>query len=88
MWKLASPDDADALHGQHRRADGQRDRRPTEMPEAILSEIPFVTNNAHELSFAAEETAMMAKTVARRTFMANNCFLHRMQIDESRFLAF
>ena len=42
MWKLASPDDADALHGQHRRADGQRDRRPTEMPEAILSEMKQV----------------------------------------------
>jgi hypothetical protein len=49
---------------------------------------PFVTNNAHELSFAAEETPMMAKTVARRTVMANNCFRHRMQIDESRVLAF
>ena len=42
MGKLASPDDADALHRQHRRADGQRDRRPTEMPEAILSEMKQV----------------------------------------------
>ena len=42
MWKLASPDDADALHRQHRRADGQRDRRPTEIPEAILSEMKQV----------------------------------------------
>jgi hypothetical protein len=33
---------------------------------------PFATNNAHELIFAAEETPMTAKTVVRRTFMANN----------------
>ena len=30
---------------------------------------PFATNSAHELSFAAEETTMTAKTVVRRTFI-------------------
>ena len=32
---------------------------------------PFATNNAHELIFAAEETAMTAKTVMRRWALNN-----------------
>ena len=38
---------------------------------------PFATNKAHELNFAAEETAMTAKTVVRRTFIGNRATLRR-----------
>jgi hypothetical protein len=55
---------------------------------------PFATNNAHELNFAAEETAMTAKTVMRTEMGSQqlekkkpkrnvtNCSLPRMQNDE------